>query len=1081
MNKAKHSVAVLIPLLSALALVAPAEAGTGNLVRNPGFESGAGGWSAAWGSKGTEVVADAKRAHSGARLLVVTAEDANVGIDSAPIYAMDDFDPAETQVVSCYMSNLGVARGELGLRLYAYDADGKYVSMRSFGSLNAKSPKAGWQKVEAKVGPGTALPFPKELDHVVVRFSFWAKDGTCQGTVLIDDVFFGSREEELPAMTRQVTRTAKGAVAIWKDRAPAAGAASDPDHLAALLKAAGFGVNLVTTKELSGRAVLNSRNFDLLVLPYGGSYPAAGASAVRSFLRGGGNLIALGGRCFNDPLYPTPKGWVNATSLKANAKPPRPMVALSKDLVSAPTAEMGVGETKVELSMAKTPDGSPALAVVVPDLQTFKYIPFDVQGTTDYTIVHFRARGDEDTRQLCVELGETDHSRWKAIVDLSTQWRTYELSTGQFVSYASKGRGGRGDFFRAERAAKISFGFPSSLVGKGRRAFQFAEVQWRASDVPPQDLRGGSMLFTLSSDLVRAFGSHLKPAGAAGDITAFFQSQPIDGAAGLRAAPGQDIFPADLKVGGRVSGWTATILEDDLYFVRKRKVRGRRAFLPTEILVRTVPLLLTPDGRPAAALFVNLCGRYADSTWACFGVTSRDLFPAGDVPMGKAFVALAERMLSGVSITAFEPRFDVHENKARMQAVVHVRNRGREARSCQLHARLFPLMSGRHAKGATSELSLAPGETREAVVLTADADKFDWKHFRLECRLLADGKLLDRAHTSADVRGTLLALCDQFVATQRERGDGKFCDIAFVDNRGTRGLLAACDLTGRKQYLDAAVAWANAIVAEQRTDGGYLMGYGYHPDGNECFVADGGEIACGVARLISYVPERDKKRYMDSLTAYMGYRESFRCEGGGIGVGWCRSDYGARPVTHLKKTVKIFAPEMNIYTIGCTLAAAIMHAQLTRNPKDNEAAVRDCYWWMKRCKSTSGGAFVESAIWANRFLTGGTIKKDTEAFLRTKYVPHVVSPANRWWTAGGGRTVQGLDGLAYYYDRIEKDPNVLATLMRATYHICSPQSPSGIPRVLARDRLSQSEWLYLHFAAVSLPDLLQSEIVRKPF
>ncbi|MBN1347341.1 MAG: hypothetical protein JXQ73_31915 [Phycisphaerae bacterium] len=57
---------------------------------------------------------------------------------------------------------------------------------------------------------------------------------------------------------------------------------------------------------------------------------------------------------------------------------------------------------------------------------------------------------------------------------------------------------------------------------------------------------------------------------------------------------------------------------------------------------------------------------------------------------------------------------------------------------------------------------------------------------------------------------------------------------------------------------------------------------------------------------------------------------------------------------------------------------------------------------------------------------------------------------------------------------------MLAALMRATYHLCSPESLSGIPRLLRRAHYSQDEWRYLHFAAVSLPDLLRSEIVRRP-
>jgi hypothetical protein len=347
--------------------------------------------------------------------------------------------------------------------------------------------------------------------------------------------------------------------------------------------------------------------------------------------------------------------------------------------------------------------------------------------------------------------------------------------------------------------------------------------------------------------------------------------------------------------------------------------------------------------------------------------------------------------------------------------------------------------------------------------------------------LIEAGRLVDQMSTTLDIRATLLAVCDHLVTRQKERGDGKFSGTAFVDNRGARGLLAAYDLTGDRRYLEAAIAWGEAIIAEQRKDGGYLMGYGYYPQGNECYVADGGEIACGIARLVSYVPKDQRQRFLDSLAAYMRYRDSFRCAGGGIGVGWCMSDYGVRPIKRLDKLTKIYAPEQNIYTIGCTLTAAVMHAQLTDNPEDNAAAVRDAYWWMERCQSTSGGAFVESAVWANKFLKGSAIKRDTAEFLRTRFLPHVTRPDNPWWADGGGRTVQGLDGLAYYYHAIEEDPEVLAALIRAAWHVASPQSPAGIPRVLLSRKLNQDQWRYLHFASVSLPELLEPGIVRGAF
>lgn len=1069
-----------MPAVLALLLLAAVHAQDkdANLVANPGFEQGWKGWRAPWGQAGAEIADDGKAAHSGKLFLVLTADGANVAADSNPILPGSDFNPNEAQLLSAYVSVQGIERGGFGLRLYCYDAEEKCLAMKSVGDVAPGAPPSSWQKIEAKVGPGTDFSFPKETDHVAIRFSFWTKEGNCKGKALVDDVFFGPARSESPAATRPVKRTDKGAIAIWRDKVPAVGAASDPDYLALLLESSGFGVNRIDTRDLADRAVLNSRNFDLLILPYGECYPACGAGALKGFLRGGGALITLGGRCFREPIYASAGGWVLRGAVRSDARPPVPMVPLSPDLIGPMTASLNKEGEAAAVSLGKDSSGNAAIAMDVPDLKTFKYLSFDIQGRPDYTLVHFRARGDEATKCLCIEMNEADGARWKAVVDLSPEWRTYELSTGEFLAYAVTDRARKGGLLRAERAKKILFGFPQILVGPGQHSFQVSEMEWRAGDARPEEICSGAILLKASSPLEKAFGAQLDYPSGAGDVTAFYESKPFEGE--LHAAPGPNVFPTNRTISGDVRGWTATILEDNRPLLRARKGHSP-PFLPTEKLARSYPLLITSAGEPAASLFFHLGGRYVDGLWACFGVASADLFRPDDPEMGKAFVSLVERMLGGAVFGDIEPRFTVRDGRARMEVCVEVVNRSPQSRTIELHAHLRPLNGKAVLADRDSLIEMDPWESREVLAIEADAGNFNWKAFRVECRLISDGQALDRIATSLDVQGTFLRVCDRFIERQRERGDGRIHGYGYIDNRAARGLLAAYDLTGKREYRDGAVAWGRATIAEQRADGGYLMGYGYHPDGNECFVADGGEIACGIARLTQYTSGNDKKRFMDSLRAYMAYRDSWRCEGGGIGVGWCKSDYGASPIKPLDKITRIYAPEKNIYTIGCTLAAATMYARLTGDPKDHDAAVRDAYWWMERCKSTSGGAFVESTIWANKFLRGEKIRKDTEQFLRAKFVPHVVEPGNRWWTTGEGRTVQGIDGLAYYCDCIEKDPIVLAALMRAAYHICSPEALSGIPRILEQKELSPSEWQYLCFASVSLPDLVKSEIVRNGF
>ena len=65
-----------------------------------------------------------KTAHGGHNYAVLTAEDANSGIDSQPLYVGSDIDVGRPCDVSVWITNLGIERSQFGLRIYGYDADG---------------------------------------------------------------------------------------------------------------------------------------------------------------------------------------------------------------------------------------------------------------------------------------------------------------------------------------------------------------------------------------------------------------------------------------------------------------------------------------------------------------------------------------------------------------------------------------------------------------------------------------------------------------------------------------------------------------------------------------------------------------------------------------------------------------------------------------------------------------------------------------------------------------------------------------------------------------------------------------------
>ncbi|MEM6793604.1 MAG: hypothetical protein AAF725_06450, partial [Acidobacteriota bacterium] len=59
------------------------------------------------------------------------------------------------------------------------------------------------------------------------------------------------------------------------------------------------------------RRELRLRTYDILILPYGSSFPLEAWTEIRFFLKGGGGLVALGGAPFHQPVRQTESGFVS--------------------------------------------------------------------------------------------------------------------------------------------------------------------------------------------------------------------------------------------------------------------------------------------------------------------------------------------------------------------------------------------------------------------------------------------------------------------------------------------------------------------------------------------------------------------------------------------------------------------------------------------------------------------------------------------------------------------------------------------------------------------------------------------------
>jgi hypothetical protein len=290
-----------------------------------------------------------------------------------------------------------------------------------------------------------------------------------------------------------------------------------------------------------------------------------------------------------------------------------------------------------------------------------------------------------------------------------------------------------------------------------------------------------------------------------------------------------------------------------------------------------------------------------------------------------------------------------------------------------------------------------------------------------------------------------------------------------------RALLAASDILGRKDFRRTAERWGEAMIRDQRPDGGYRMGYGITPKGEECYVADGGEIAVAIAHLAAYREGRQQEALLDSLDAYMAYREGFRVPGGGIGVGWCLQDYGQRPPVPLEAPTRVLAPEMNTYTIGCSLAAAYLQADLRRSPPLASRAAADADWLMGRTPRLHG-AFVESFQYAHA-LDRDRIRRAVfgDYLGRAFSMPlmQAAQAARSWWFDAGGRSALDLGGLAYVLARLGDDPELRAEMMRATCMMFGTDSPESVLTAIRHRGIGHDGWIYICYGTLGLADVIQ--------
>jgi len=524
----------------------------------------------------------------------------------------------------------------------------------------------------------------------------------------------------------------RGRIAVLAMDAPPApsACASDPATLVSAFAAAGHAAFAATPEQIANRRFLDPAQIDLLVIPTGDAFPAAAHSALVNYLKRGGAFLSTGGYAFDRPLVRAKDAWLNPDDLPI---PDAALTLLAPQDVKAwrPSSNRPDGPS---LNAVEGPRGLPGVALATPGLtgwDTGGLSGFGKSLPPDWAVTRFWAKGDAQTSKMWIEWSEADGSRWHKAVDLTAEWREYRLTPAQFVYWPdnpSVGRGGLGDCFRPASAAHISFGVAVdiaernqphtvSLAGLGVQADPLADVRLPTPRINTRWARIRDALWPEPEQ-----------------IGVFDGAFPLRRVAATTPAEAQAVIAA-FAWKAPLAGYSATAMLG---------LNGH-GFGPNR--ARWVPLLACADadGRPrghAGAVTHHFADCFAGSSWACFGVTNRDLFAAGSPALAQVLAPVTETLLR---------RFYVHESEAayacyRAGETVTLRTRvsdfGREDHAAEV--RFVVTADGASAPCATltRPIAVKRGETL-AVEATWPLPGKPSDFYRVAAELWENGRRLD--------------------------------------------------------------------------------------------------------------------------------------------------------------------------------------------------------------------------------------------------------------------------------------------------------------------------------------------------
>jgi hypothetical protein len=428
----------------------------------------------------------------------------------------------------------------------------------------------------------------------------------------------------------------------------------------------------------------------ILILPNSACFPVEARPALLDYLKGGGNLLTIGGPLLSRQVVKVDGEWLTQQMLMDKlAGMPAGATVLDFGIADEPASrDTGTPETQVEVK--RVPGQAMEVSIPSCTLWEFQDIPVTGKFGPGETVTTFQAKGSENVRQLTLAWIDSDNNRWVARIDVTTEWKRYALTADQFELW--RGKEGRLD---TSKVAKLKVGFENHNLRDPNKpaTYWITDVHSMPNPAGNPDFAQPTLetlspsyktYSTNAASLVRTFGSYeetgetalpLRQAqGRAGNARVVCSLPRYRGLGFNKTAPHRWIPQLAVKmVDGHIGGaaaalyvqdddeyksvWATLGIEDPEFLATHRKEVAREAVVLVKRIDQGLYLLSGGvdkasyfEGEPVAgAVVLNRNGNTGEVKIEC---------TVGDIRLSRSFALPSERTICELGpIKGLKPGF----------------------------------------------------------------------------------------------------------------------------------------------------------------------------------------------------------------------------------------------------------------------------------------------------------------------------------------------------------------------------------------------------------------------------------------